>query len=145
MAPQPPRLARLLKRGFRLRCPLCGQGRLFKNLLVRHSTCSVCGLPFEREAGYFVGGMELHWITTYVLGVAGYFVFRSWLPVERGLSLLVYMPCVMVLSLLLYRYSRSLWMMIDNYLDPVDREYIELAHHVERRTGTEPREMSRRS
>jgi uncharacterized protein (DUF983 family) len=35
-----------IKRGFRGRCPRCGQGKLFRAFLKVDSHCSVCGLDF---------------------------------------------------------------------------------------------------
>jgi uncharacterized protein (DUF983 family) len=35
-----------LKRGFRCRCPRCGQGKLFRAFLKVDNNCSVCGLDF---------------------------------------------------------------------------------------------------
>jgi len=36
-----------LKRGFRLRCPACGEGLLFARYLKLHPTCSHCGLRLD--------------------------------------------------------------------------------------------------
>ena len=35
-----------LKRGFRCRCPRCGEGKLFRAFLKVDDHCSVCGLDF---------------------------------------------------------------------------------------------------
>src|SRR5437899_10541218 len=35
-----------LKRGFRGRCPRCGEGKLFRAFLKVDNRCSVCGLDF---------------------------------------------------------------------------------------------------
>ena len=36
-------------RGLRLRCPVCGQGRLFRTYFTMHESCSCCGVRFARE------------------------------------------------------------------------------------------------
>ena len=36
-----------LKRGFRGRCPRCGEGKLFRAFLKVDNRCSVCGLDFR--------------------------------------------------------------------------------------------------
>jgi uncharacterized protein (DUF983 family) len=36
-----------LTRGFRRRCPRCGEGRMFTGYLTVPETCSSCGLAFE--------------------------------------------------------------------------------------------------
>ena len=35
-----------MKRGFRCRCPRCGEGKLFRAFLKVDDNCSVCGLDF---------------------------------------------------------------------------------------------------
>ena len=120
---RPGHLRRVLTRGLRQRCPLCGEGRLFRGWFRMHRDCPVCGLRFERERGYFVGGMELHWISTYVLGIALYFIADPLLPPGPLGILTVYMPFVLGMSALLYRPARSCWMALDNLFDPVEREY----------------------
>ena len=35
-----------MKRGFRCRCPRCGEGKLFRAFLKTANNCSVCGLDF---------------------------------------------------------------------------------------------------
>lgn len=41
----------------RLRCPKCGKGKLPAGLFKTAKSCSVCGLVFEKEAGYFAGAI----------------------------------------------------------------------------------------
>jgi uncharacterized protein (DUF983 family) len=48
-APVPPALA--LRRGLRLRCPRCGEGRLFHGWNQLNDRCPACGLVYERETG----------------------------------------------------------------------------------------------
>jgi uncharacterized protein (DUF983 family) len=124
---RPGHVARILSRALRQRCPLCGQGRLFRTAFQLHHECPVCGLRFERERGYFVGGMELHWIATFAAGCTLYLVLEPWLPSGPWGLLEAFMPLVTGLSLLLYRPARSFWMGLDNLFDPVEDEYVELS------------------
>lgn len=124
---RPGHVKRVMSRGLRLRCPLCGQGKLFRTFFRMHRTCRVCGLKFERDLGYFVGGLELHWISTYVLGVAGYFMASPLLPAGDWQPLAAYLAPACVLAVVLYRPARSLWMALDNLIDPVETEYVALA------------------
>ena len=61
-----------LKRGFRGRCPRCGQGKLFDGFLALRPRCSACGLDYSFAdagdgpavfvmfiAGFIVVGMAL--------------------------------------------------------------------------------------
>ena len=36
-----------MKRGFRCRCPRCGEGKMFRAFLKTANNCSVCGLDFS--------------------------------------------------------------------------------------------------
>src|SRR6266702_8415818 len=49
-----------LVRGLLLRCPNCGRGRLFRRGFTMYEKCSVCGLRFEREEGYWTGAIALN-------------------------------------------------------------------------------------
>src|SRR4051794_8160874 len=52
MQDRPPRFIRTaLARGWRKRCPHCGQGALFSGWAHHLDHCSVCGLVYERNAG----------------------------------------------------------------------------------------------
>jgi len=46
-----PKPALALRRGLRLRCPRCGEGRLFHGWNRLNESCPVCGLIYERENG----------------------------------------------------------------------------------------------
>ena len=54
------RMSLLLMRGLLLRCPVCGQGRLFSSWFKMNRQCPVCGLTFEREEGYFSSAMAIN-------------------------------------------------------------------------------------
>ena len=80
--------------------------------------CSVCGLRFLREAGYFLGAMYV----SYGLGVT------TVLPVAIFLAVVVewHLAVVLVLAVLqtllsvpiLFRFSRVIWLHADQLLDP---------------------------
>src|SRR3954470_7996123 len=55
------RFLMLLGRALRLRCPLCGQGRLFRGWLTMHKQCPQCGATFEREPGFFLGSIYINY------------------------------------------------------------------------------------
>ena len=107
------RLAPLLRQ----RCPRCGQGAIFGSLVRMNRTCPVCGITFEREAGYFLGAMYF----SYGLGVAAVTPLvvvgglRGWsIPLTgtlAGLELVLLAPWV-------FRASRVLWLHLDQHFDP---------------------------
>ncbi len=54
----------ILKRGLRLRCPNCGQGRLLKGYLKQVDTCSSCG----EALGHIRADDAPPWLTILVTG-----------------------------------------------------------------------------
>ena len=101
----------------RLRCPRCATGPIFASLFRMNRQCPVCGLEFEREQGYFVGAMYF----SYALALAAV------LPVIVAMILLgftaasIYLVSCVLLILcapFLFRYSRVLWIYLDQVIDP---------------------------
>ena len=85
---------RLLPAVFGLRCPNCGEGKLFKSALTLKETCDVCQVRFERDPGAYLISLTLNYfITSLVLIVAalvlvlnyGFFDGLMWLLI--GLAL----------------------------------------------------------
>ena len=80
--------------------------------------CPVCALEFERESGYFLGAMYF----SYTIGII------LVLPVALVLALAVHLSLVVILfvalvqtlmtMVLAFRYSRILWLYLDQLIDP---------------------------
>ena len=101
----------------RLRCPRCTTGPIFASLFRMNRQCAVCALEFEREQGYFVGAMYF----SYALALA------EVLPIIAAMLLLgfaaaaIYLASCLVLlasAPFLFRYSRVLWIYLDQVIDP---------------------------
>lgn len=61
----------LVWRSVRLRCPVCGRGKLFAGWFKMHSRCGVCDAKFEREAGFFLGSIYFNYgLTALVVAIA---------------------------------------------------------------------------
>lgn len=131
-APQLSYLARfflLVGRALLLRCPFCGQGRLFSGMFRMISTCSTCGKTFEREPGFFLGSIYFNYGLTalivsivYPLMLFGYELPETPLLVGAGVFVLLF-PVIM------FRHARSLWLAFDQFADP--REQYERPHERE--------------
>src|ERR1700758_4795696 len=89
-----------LKRGFRGRCPRCGQGKLFRAFLKVDNNCSVCGLDFTPHRADDLPAYL-------VIVIVGHLVVPLALMIETEysppivLQLAVYLPLTLVLSLVL--------------------------------------------
>ncbi len=100
------------------RCPRCLHGAVFKDLLAAHEHCPVCGLKYEREPGYFTGGM----VFSYTLGVfllTALVILLFLLEPAWSIELVLGVAVVPFLLLVpvIYRYSRVLWLHLDWYLE----------------------------
>ena len=60
-----------LSRALRLRCPICGRGKLFRWWLLMHERCPNCGVKFEREPGFFLGSIYINYgLTALIVAIA---------------------------------------------------------------------------
>lgn len=73
-----PRIVHTLWTGLRLRCPDCGEGRLYTGLR-RHTRCVACGVLFERsEEGDFLVTVVVSYSIAAVF-VAAFVFLLNWL------------------------------------------------------------------
>jgi uncharacterized protein (DUF983 family) len=89
-----------IKRGFRGRCPRCGEGKLFRAFLKVGNNCSVCGLDFTPHRADDLPAYL-------VIVIVGHIVVPTALMIETNysppvaLQLAVYLPFTLVASLAL--------------------------------------------
>lgn len=114
---QTPSLRQIVGRILRLSCPACGRGRIFRRFFLRAEKCAGCQRPFEREEGYWVGGSEVHMFASFGLSVLVCLPLLVLLEPTPLLQAGVILGHV-VLSLVLFRWSRAVFLAVDWYLDP---------------------------
>ena len=89
-----------IKRGFRGRCPRCGEGRLFRAFLKVDNNCLVCGLDFTPHRADDLPAYL-------VIIIVGHIVVPTALVIETDysppvwLQLTIYLPITLVASLAL--------------------------------------------
>ena len=117
-----------LRRAFALRCPECGLSPIFRPLrevkdLYDYFTpldgCPHCGYAYEREDGYFLLSI---WVLNYgivsVVGlIAGTYIQSHYHP-DVFSPMWLWLCPLPVLSMLLVRHSKSVFLAIDHYIDP---------------------------
>jgi len=89
-----------MKRGFRCRCPRCGEGKMFRAFLKTADKCSVCGLDFTPHRAddlpaYLVIVIVGHIVVPIALSIETNFSPAVWL------QLAIYLPLTFFLSLAL--------------------------------------------
>lgn len=99
---------RLLRTALRLRCPACGQGRLFARAFEVRERCETCGVRFERDSGSFTGPVVLGYtagaLVAAVAGLALWARFGLFPGIEWAVAGIA---CAAVLAL--YRPLKAAW------------------------------------
>jgi uncharacterized protein (DUF983 family) len=116
-APAVTPLSTLLLRALRLRCPVCGQGRLFRNWISMHPRCEHCNFCFERGPGFWLGSIYVNYGLTALLTTAIFFGFflTDLLSADQLLWMLT--AFCLLFPLWFFRYARSIWLAFDVYFD----------------------------
>ncbi len=112
-----PTMGQAIDRALRLRCPVCGQGRMFRGMKERDA-CPHCGFRFEREPGYFTNALIVNYVITclpiflIIAPVAFFGGFSVWSLLGVGLLVAIMLP------ILGFRYSKALWLAVDVVVRP---------------------------
>jgi uncharacterized protein (DUF983 family) len=112
------RARKILFRGLRLRCPDCGQASLYESFFKMKRHCSRCGLIFEREQGYFIGALYINVIVTESLLLFLFILYYTIRPVSEDALYVVLFSLALILPLIFFRHSRSLWLAVDHIIEP---------------------------
>jgi len=102
-----------LRRGFALRCPRCGTGRLFRGWFRMHDGCTSCGLSFEREPGFYLGSIYINYGVTVVVTGAAYAAAVLAAGVSSRVALGGCLVIAVVLPILFFPFARSLLLTLD--------------------------------
>ncbi|GAC1315176.1 MAG: hypothetical protein NVSMB14_15210 [Isosphaeraceae bacterium] len=113
----------LFVRAVRLRCPVCGKGKVFPgafNFMKMKPSCEFCGRVYEREPGFFLGSIYFNYGATVIFATVFYFIPFFWQgrPVQ-SLLVPIIIFCI-VFPLVFFRYSRCLFMSFDHFFSTFD-------------------------
>ena len=120
---------RLISRALRLRCPACGESKMFHGLFAMEDACPNCGRVFRRGPGYLLGSIYFNYGLTASLVTAMFFAgFFS--EAFTSNQLLVGLTIFGIsFPIWFFRYARALWIAFDERWDPwpneEEREQIE--------------------
>jgi len=89
-----------MKRGFRSRCPRCGQGKLFRPFLKVDDHCSVCGLDFTPHRADDLPAYLVIVIVGHIVVPTALWIETDYAP-PVWLQLAIYLPFTLVASLAL--------------------------------------------
>ncbi len=89
-----------------------------------YERCPECNFRYEREEGYFSSSMAINLIISELL-IAGFTVPLAANPDIPLMQLFLWgWPAPILLPLLFYHHSRSMWMSIDHLFHPIERTTI---------------------
>lgn len=111
-------MIKLIGRAFRLKCPACGRGSLYRGFLAMNQSCPECGSSFKREDGFYLGAIYLNYGLTAVLVTILFPALVLSYTLTSKQALWVCFAVVIIFPLSLFRHARSLWLAFDHYLDP---------------------------
>jgi uncharacterized protein (DUF983 family) len=111
-----------LGRGLRKRCPNCGAAPIFTGWFRMKERCPGCGMKFEREEGFFAGAVFVNLALAEVaLFVFIVIAFAATLPDPPTLAIAAGGVVISILlPILLYPYSKSVWAAIHLGMTPLD-------------------------
>ena len=89
-----------LKRGFRGRCPRCGEGKLFRAFLKVDNNCSVCDLDFTPHRADDLPAYLVIVIVGHIVVPMALMIETNYSP-PVALQLAIYLPITLVASLAL--------------------------------------------
>ena len=98
MTTQHPKLRTLIGRGWRKRCPQCGQGELYQRWLRLHEHCPVCGLQYLPDQGDLMGPLMFLDRVLFIVPIVVFFFLGDWQP--NMTAFMVF--CGVLLFLLIY-------------------------------------------
>jgi uncharacterized protein (DUF983 family) len=108
-----------LRRLLRLRCPVCGVGKLFRGYFDNPERCSECGYYFMRETGYFLPHVPIGYGATVLLALGCWPVLRYAFGVESAtLTLSLMVSVALFFGIWFVRYAKAIWLAIDLTIHP---------------------------
>jgi uncharacterized protein (DUF983 family) len=118
----------MLARGAIRHCARCGSGHLFSSWFHERDRCPGCGMRFQREEGFWLGG----YVINFGLGEVSILALLAVLigmeanhqPVDVALFATVGVVLAIVGPLATFPFSRTIWSAIDLLMRPLSREEV---------------------
>ena len=96
---------------------------MFTRWVMQQTRCTACGLRFDRgERDYFIGAYTLNLIVALLAAAASIAIgaWATWPDVPWNTLKYSIALCLLVLPLVTYPFSKSLWLAIDLILRPAE-------------------------
>jgi uncharacterized protein (DUF983 family) len=117
----------MLRRGLSKHCPRCGGGKLYRGWFRMLDRCPSCGYKFAREEGFFFGAYIVNLVITeaVLFGIClGYIGVHGAQGNDLRISLIAACAAALVVPVVFYPFSRTLWSAIDLIFTPLELDEI---------------------
>jgi uncharacterized protein (DUF983 family) len=112
----------MLVRALARRCPVCGQGRLFRRWFHLVERCPRCGLRFERVEGHWTGDLGINTIVSFgalaLTLLAGF--LATWPEVPGAALFAVAVAVAVLVPVAFYPWSKTIWLALDLMMRPLE-------------------------
>ena len=107
----------LLARAVRLKCPQCGESKLFHHWVLMYPKCEHCGLTYEREPGYFLGSIYVNYGLTALTSTVAYIVFHFIMGYPNWWVMPPLVAFCILFPILFFPFARAYWLAMDLSFD----------------------------
>jgi uncharacterized protein (DUF983 family) len=125
-------LAKMLLRGAFRRCPWCGgRGAFFTSWFGKAPACHTCGLRWRRgDVGFELGAAAMAAIIAVgpLVLVLGVVLAITWSDIRVVPTMAVFLVAGLILPVVLYPMSYTMWQAVDLMMRPVEPEHFDLEH-----------------
>src|SRR5437870_13185217 len=102
----------------RLRCPICGKGKLFRGYFDSPERGASCGYFFMRESGYFLPHVVIGYAVTVLASLGSWPVVRYAFGIRyAAVTLTIVIAVAVLFGVWFIRYSKVFWIALDLTLD----------------------------
>ena len=108
----------LLLRALQLRCPWCGRGSLYASWFRMYKECPACRHGLEPEPGFYLGSIYINYGVTALVVAIAYPLLHFRKLVREPWLMVAAVAFAVLFPLFFHRYARSLWLALDQWLDP---------------------------
>ena len=111
-------------------CPRCRQEKIFSSFLHMNKSCSHCKTVYERETGYYLMAVTIAYaMEVIILAPLLFYLFFSSVSVIQFAVIVT--VGVIVVAPFAFRWSRILWLHIDQLIHPREDEELPLPPRVD--------------
>jgi uncharacterized protein (DUF983 family) len=103
------RVTKSMLRGLLLRCPQCGQGRLFAGPIAMQGACSECGHTYEFHPGNWSGAVMISQMLMGLIAIPVFLLLSLLTPMDFTMRVFWTVVIVLALWLITYRNIKGLW------------------------------------